>query len=215
MGALTGFARNALKFGALLAAAFVATVGCFYLMHALITVRITPVESEPLRVSASVNPRQNFLQTREIRQKPQKLLPMEPPPGLDIVAELRSSLIAEGKSTLLESLADDLDPTADDVRFKAPKTDLVALKVVRPVYPLFAVNHQIEGHVLVQFGLKEDGSVINPFVLESRPKDIFDRAALEAIRQFRFEPPPSGEERLLLASGILRFAFELESTQGK
>jgi protein TonB len=40
----------------------------------------------------------------------------------------------------------------------------------------------------VQFTVTEQGAVSDPSVLASRPRRVFDRAALRAIRQWRFTP---------------------------
>jgi len=57
---------------------------------------------------------------------------------------------------------------------------------VRPVYPAIAVTAKIEGFVIIEATIGRDGSVIEARVLRSVP--LLDRAALDAVRQWRFTP---------------------------
>lgn len=57
---------------------------------------------------------------------------------------------------------------------------------VRPVYPAIAVAAKIEGFVIIEATIGRDGTVIDARVLRSVP--LLDRAALDAVRQWRFTP---------------------------
>ena len=63
-----------------------------------------------------------------------------------------------------------------------------AIPVVRipPLYPPRALSRQIEGRVKIEFTVSEEGKVINPIVVAAKPKGIFNRAALRAIRKWKF-----------------------------
>ena len=65
-----------------------------------------------------------------------------------------------------------------------------AIPVVRvsPIYPADALEAKKEGWVTVQFEITPQGAVDNPYVIESSPAKVFDRAALEAILKFKFKP---------------------------
>jgi protein TonB len=58
--------------------------------------------------------------------------------------------------------------------------------VVRPRYPPQAYRRQIEGSVTVGFTIMPDGSVANVRVLSSRPNNIFDREAVNAMERWRY-----------------------------
>lgn len=66
--------------------------------------------------------------------------------------------------------------------------NLVALSRVKPRYPPRARNEGIEGWVLLEITVSPTGAVSDARVLDAKPKRIFDQAALEAIRQWRFRP---------------------------
>ena len=67
-------------------------------------------------------------------------------------------------------------------------SDMVPLVQVPPSYPRRAARLQIEGFVTIEFTITQDGNVIEPVIVESEPPNIFDRAALQAIVQWKFEP---------------------------
>jgi protein TonB len=57
---------------------------------------------------------------------------------------------------------------------------------VAPVYPAAARSSRAEGIVIVELHVNEQGAVSDARVLRSRPP--FDQAALDAVRQWRYEP---------------------------
>jgi len=65
---------------------------------------------------------------------------------------------------------------------------IMPLVKVNPVYPNRAVSHAIEGWVKIEFTIQADGSVANAVVMQSKPEDVFDEAALVAINQWQFKP---------------------------
>lgn len=87
---------------------------------------------------------------------------------------------------------------------------LVAIVRVQPVYPAAAQARDLEGWVLIEFDVLQDGQVVNARVVESSSR-IFERAALRAAYRFRFKPrvvegvprPTSGIRNL--------FRFELRA----
>ena len=64
---------------------------------------------------------------------------------------------------------------------------VVALFRVPPEYPTRAANRHIQGWVTVEFTVQTDGSVADAVVVGAEPEEIFDEAALTAIRKWRFK----------------------------
>jgi TonB family protein len=56
------------------------------------------------------------------------------------------------------------------------------------VYPEQAYKQKIEGVVRVAYDVTVDGTVENARVVESNPPGVFDAAALDAVRKWRFHP---------------------------
>lgn len=61
------------------------------------------------------------------------------------------------------------------------------LKDVPPRYPIIALNRRIEGRVQVTFSIGADGTVSGARVVSATPESVFDKAALAAVAQWRFE----------------------------
>lgn len=58
---------------------------------------------------------------------------------------------------------------------------------VAPEYPPEAAEIGLEGYVIVEFTVNEEGSVEDPFIVESS-SPIFEQAALDAARKFKYQP---------------------------
>lgn len=66
--------------------------------------------------------------------------------------------------------------------------DIVPMHRQAPHYPHSAWLSCIEGHVVVEFTVDENGRVADPTINESEPPALFDRAAMSAIKQWTFLP---------------------------
>lgn len=62
------------------------------------------------------------------------------------------------------------------------------LRRIMPLYPPYAERNNIEGKVVLRFIVDTNGNVVEPMAIESEPEGVFDDAAIEAIRQYRFMP---------------------------
>ena len=63
------------------------------------------------------------------------------------------------------------------------------LNRIPPLYPARALLRRTEGWVYLQLTIDGDGLVEDARVLDASPKGVFDKAALKAVRRWRFEPP--------------------------
>ena len=66
--------------------------------------------------------------------------------------------------------------------------EAVVLFKSTPAYPRKAVKRRQEGWVKIAFTITSEGTVVDPKVVASKPRRVFDRAALKAIRKWRFKP---------------------------
>lgn len=73
----------------------------------------------------------------------------------------------------------------------AAPSALRAISTPSPQYPPEALRDGRQGEVVVEFTVNPDGSVSNPRVVRSDPPRVFDRAALSAVRRWRFQPVAS------------------------
>jgi protein TonB len=75
-------------------------------------------------------------------------------------------------------------PAAPVVESREP----VLVRQVRPTYPAAAARRRQEGWVEVSFSVGGDGNVSNVSVVRSQPRGVFDRDAVRAVSQWKFEP---------------------------
>jgi protein TonB len=66
--------------------------------------------------------------------------------------------------------------------------NVIPLARVNPVYPKRAKMMKLEGFVKLEFTITRNGSVIDIKVLESEPKNVFDRSAKRALSKWKFKP---------------------------
>jgi protein TonB len=89
--------------------------------------------------------------------------------------------------------------------------DAVPQVRIQPDYPIQARQKGIEGWVDVQFTVGTDGSVRNPVVVDAQPKSIFDSAAIQAVRGWKYSPKTQDGRPVEQAGMRVRIRFELES----
>ena len=70
----------------------------------------------------------------------------------------------------------------------AQNRPLQLLSGAGPIYPATAKADGIEGDVVVEYRVTEDGAVTDARVVTAEPPGVFDEAALTAIRRFRYRP---------------------------
>jgi len=187
------------------------TFGLFWLMTDLIRVQAVIVPVDPL-------PR--FEIVRLIRDAP-----VEPtrrtPPVHDPIDEAPPSPRIEPESIDPDDrgiipIIVDHDPGNARRRFDGPElqtADGAAVPVVReePRYPESALRRGIEGRVLVSFTITENGLVENARVIAAEPKNIFDAAALKAVRRWRYDPKIVDGEPVEQTDIRIAIPFRLEN----
>jgi TonB family protein len=73
---------------------------------------------------------------------------------------------------------------------------LKRVRMVSPAYPDAARKRGIEGWVELAFTVQTNGTVDAVEVRNASPADVFDDAAIRAVRQWRFEPVERNGERI-------------------
>jgi periplasmic protein TonB len=88
--------------------------------------------------------------------------------------------------------------------------DYVPVLKVAPIYPPRAAKRNQEGYVIVEFTVTRSGDVRDVKVIESKPEYVFDKAAIQAARKFKYKPRKVDGE-LVEVQGIKnKFLFRLE-----
>lgn len=125
------------------------------------------------------------------KPKPKALKPKAPLPNMNSllggvamnIPEFQTDDIAGDTSKLLEEIAEDAIMNENSVDVKPKVLSRPPLE-----YPAAAAKDGIKGYVIINILIAKDGSVELAKILESQPSDIFDNAALNAVRSWRFSP---------------------------
>ena len=79
-----------------------------------------------------------------------------------------------------------------------------------PVYPSLAQAEGIEGAVVIRYGVALDGRVGNARVDSAEPEGIFEQAALDAVRSWRFNPAIRDGKPTSVANVVSTVRFRLD-----
>lgn len=89
------------------------------------------------------------------------------------------------------------------------REDYVILRMVKPEYPPEAVERGLEGYVLVEVFINEEGTVEEAWVRKVKGIEAFETATVEAVRQFVFKPVlDRGEPASFWVSFLVRFELD-------
>lgn len=89
----------------------------------------------------------------------------------------------------------------------------ILLKSTEPIYPEYSRRRNQEGFVILQFTVDIKGRVTNPSVQsQSTPTGHFEKAALRAIRQWRFSPGRDDNGTPIPCRFQIRIDFRLEDS---
>jgi TonB family protein len=89
---------------------------------------------------------------------------------------------------------------------------LKRVRMVSPVYPDAARKRGIEGWVELAFTVQTNGTVDAVEVRNASPAEVFDDAAMRAVRQWRFEPVVRNGERVEQRA-MVRLKFSQQAAQ--
>ncbi|MBU2178420.1 MAG: TonB family protein [Gammaproteobacteria bacterium] len=63
---------------------------------------------------------------------------------------------------------------------------------VEPKYPIEAARQRITGYVQAHFNIKPDGSVSDIQIIKAEPADVFNKEAIRALGQWKYQPTANG-----------------------
>ncbi len=130
--------------------------------------------------------------TRKKRRLPEKPpeLPSEPatpsiqPIQAESVKIINVNAALPNLKTSLETISFSANYTPDATE----TSEVIPIFRVEPQYPPRAYNRGIEGWVKAEFDISETGSVENIRIIDSKPRNIFNRYVIKALKKFRFRP---------------------------
>lgn len=151
---------------------------------------------------------------------------VEPPP-MDIVRGIPEKPEApELEPEIPEFSEVPIDPPGGEVFMKGPsllkkgKVGLafnadapIATMLMQPDYPTRAASKGIEGYVDVKFDVLPSGATANIVVVGAEPSSIFNRAALKAVKRWKFQPAEKSGKPILYQGMEHRIIFQMQSKE--
>ena len=104
------------------------------------------------------------------------------------VAETREEPSPPAAEPQQPALAEQHEEVRSEQQDLVSAASLKRVREVPPVYPREAQRSGTEGWVQVEFTIAPDGSTQDLQVRDSAPKEVFDKAALDSVSKWHFEP---------------------------
>lgn len=190
--------------------ALAATIAVFWVMQSLIHSGGSVLKPEDYgRIQSFVmNKQDDDVQTKDRQPKKPPVAPKEPPKPDMVKPELMSS----SSSDLSVGALDFATDLALDAGLAGAGGDGEMMPIVKvaPTYPRRAAQRGIEGYVVVEFTVSSLGTVIDPVVIEAEPPGMFDSAAIDAVKKFKYRPQMSDGKAVDVPGvrNIIRFELE-------
>ncbi len=87
------------------------------------------------------------------------------------------------------NVAAEVDVSSDAFNLGVSEGDYLPLVKISPIYPPRALARGIEGWVMLEFTVTENGAVTDIRVIDSQPKSkIFHRASIDAASRWKYKP---------------------------
>ncbi len=182
------------------------TIALLYLMQAIIS-----SDENPLNEAPSITLLE-FHRVLEDEVPEMKDLKPKPPPPPDEAPPDMPTPDFDASTNMgvdIGSINPEVDIDMSGGGFSQDGEYLPIVKVL-PIYPRRALSRGIEGYVIVEFCVTEQGTVRDPVVVEADPSSIFDRAAVNAALKFKYKPKVVNEQPIEVCGVPNKITFEME-----
>lgn len=203
-----------LKISVCISLAFLTALVLFYFMSALIS--NTPdlkkgEESIGLIEFIRVKPR-SFLDEKKRKLPEKKPKKMKPPKMKMLSSALSKPQKMNPRMNMpdIKSVLRSGGPAVGGMGGVALDSDVTPLVRIEPQYPRKAAMQGIEGWVLLKFDISPAGTVGNIQILGSKPSRIFDRAAVRALRKWKYRPKMEDGKPIEQKNLKIKLDFTLE-----
>lgn len=195
---------------AFVCAAFV-TFGLFWVMQELISTGFQLDQSAKRRVIDFVRLKREIEAETKKRKLPEKkeLEEAPPPPELNLSQNLRPDADVTSVMPIMDTSVD-LAGGPNVGASTATDSDIIPLVRVNPQYPERAKQRGLEGWVEIEFTITAAGTVKSPRVTNYHPSTVFNRAALRAIRKWKYNPKVVEGVAVERPGVRVRLTFELD-----
>jgi periplasmic protein TonB len=162
---------------------------------------IAPPAPEPVLVPVIEPPKPVVEPKPKLKKVVEKIKPIEVP--TEMLVEATTEQVKEDSSTVVEQVAQEAPetkaPPAEPVieeKIEPPKFGVAYLNNPKPAYPPLSKRVGEEGRVLLRVLVSENGEPTEVQLEKTSGSERLDRAAIEAVRNWRFIPARKGNQAL-------------------
>jgi protein TonB len=139
---------------------------------------------------------------------PEKPLPSAPPPVREAsIASTVDGLDVQPVDVSIPSV--NIDNTVSSVT-QTPEQDATPVVRMEPKYPIDAARNGIQGWVELSFSIDSTGQVQDVKVTNSEPRRVFDQAAMQALKRWKYRPKVVDGKAIVQPNLAVRLDFNLE-----
>ncbi|WP_282176505.1 energy transducer TonB [Vibrio nereis] len=153
-------------------------------------------QSQPMLELTAVNfvideQQQNVSRRTRVLPPPPTLEPLPtdymtaPESTMQLSAPIAPGLIS---TSALNIEVGSVDINAPEIGSFESVSPIMPIHRVEPRYPYKASQRRIEGYVVIRFNIDEKGRPVDLEVIEAKPKRLFEREAVKALKQWRYQP---------------------------
>ncbi|WP_194944958.1 energy transducer TonB [Shewanella sp. TC10] len=181
------------------------TLGLFVFMAQLVksdAVFVDNIAPTPV-INYVQRPEEPIKPIKKIRSQPEKIPPLV---QRDSIATDSTS----GTDSFKDIAPDMTAPTQEKFVPGFNNGDAMPVVQVSPQYPMVAARDGKEGYVIVMFDISASGVVTNAQVVEAEPKRTFNRAALQAINNWKYKPKTIDGVSVVQRNQQVRLDFSID-----
>jgi protein TonB len=187
-----------LRFPLSILPAIVVVFGLFWTLSSMIQVATAPPTLDEQRHLVDfVRLKNEQTLVKKERVKPKKPVPKKHPPKPRI--DFKKAVQVEKQPLLHANIDVDLpidlsatsalgDAFVSGFGTQEVSTSVLPLSTIQPIYPKRAKMMKKEGYVKLEFTITAFGTVKDVAVVESRPANLFDTSAKNALLKWKFKP---------------------------
>ena len=200
------------RFPMALVGAVLITMALYAFLHALISRRgglddvqaVVKIEFTRLHAESEVEKRK----PDKVKQEKAEVAP--PPPDIQIARSTADLGQGEGMGAI-QTMVEAQTKSMGSLNQGGGDRDAVPLVRIDPDFPMQARQRGIEGWVVVEFTVSTAGTVKDAEVVASEPGNVFDRAALNAVRKWKYNPKMQDGKPVERSGVKVRLDFEMET----
>jgi len=192
-------------------AIFVVAIGITFSLFAFMQFLI----ASPTSVETKAQPEFDISLYQARRESDVKITPkLTPPPPMKVKPQRQTHIPSEttitDSPTFKPMIEFELKTTDAGTDFTKQDGQAQAIVRIPAKYPPVAARNGIEGWVELRFNIDPTGRVIDAEVVNAEPKKVFDRAALKALKHWKYKPKiENGQAQIQYNQSVL-LEFNLE-----